>query len=369
MQIRIITDDFTSALDGTACFAERGWATTVLTRPDDSVCAAVASLDTDTRENLSARDSHVVADAAQTWRDADVLALQFDSTLRGQIVQECSAARAASGRRKLLIAPAFPSAGRTTEAGRVFVHGVPVDETEFGRDPTLPVRESSVPALFQAHGVDVAAARDAEHARELLDVCDAVVVDARTEVELDAIVGKFAGRRDLLLAGSTGLLRALARGLSRPEASSPGDEYKPASPLRCPWLVVGSLNPRSRRQLGVVRSKSRIHVLATSDDRLPAQEERRAALHDLVTQVVHLVRSGACDGLVVTGGETARRIVDALPAVSLRVCREILPGIPLAEVRTAQGTFPMITKAGGFGDDDALLACVNALTVSHGIRS
>ncbi|RQZ18325.1 four-carbon acid sugar kinase family protein [Burkholderia sp. Bp9031] len=367
MQIRIITDDFTSALDGTASFAERGWATAVLTRPDSTACAAVVSLDTDTRENPSARDSRIVADAAQAWRDADVLVLQFDSTLRGRVALDCKMALAASGRRKLLIAPAFPSAGRTTEAGAVFVHGVPVHETEFGRDPTLPVRESDVSALFRASGIDLAVAQDAEHARELLEVCDAVVVDARTETELDAIAGRFAGRRDLLLAGSTGLVRALARGLPRPGPDRDA-EYEPTPLLRHPSLVVGSLNPRSRRQLDVVRSQSGIHVLATRDERLPAHEARQAALHDLVTRAVNLIRSGTCDGLVVTGGETARRIVDALPALSLRVCREILPGIPLAEVRTADGTFPMITKAGGFGDDDALLACIHALTLSNEVR-
>jgi len=35
--------------------------------------------------------------------------------------------------------------------------------------------------------------------------------------------------------------------------------------------------------------------------------------------------------------------------------------VPLAMVRTATGAFPMITKAGGFGDDEALVACYNIL--------
>ncbi|MBN3724776.1 four-carbon acid sugar kinase family protein [Burkholderia sp. Ac-20379] len=360
MRIRIITDDFTSALDGTACFAERGWDTAALLRPDAAASVAsvaVVSLDTDTRER--APESDPVAAAARAWRDAGCLVLQFDSTLRGRVADDCLRALAASGRRKLLIAPAFPAGGRTTEAGCVCVDGVPVHETAFGRDPTLPVRESSVPALFAAQGAQVAVARDAAHASALLDAHDAVVMDARTEDDLDALARRFAGSRDLLLAGSTGLLRALARTLPQPAepASRPNALF-----CRAPWLVVGSLNPRSRRQLDIARERRPIDVLSTEAERQRDAASTEAALRDLVKQVVQRIASGACDGLVVTGGETARRIVDALPAASLRVQREILPGVPLAEVRTSTGRFPMITKAGGFGGDNALLACLDALT-------
>ena len=272
MRIRIVTDDFTSALDGTACFAEHGWETAVLVRPDSAdttETADVVSLDTDSREYAPTLNHDAVANAAHAWRDADVLALQFDSTLRGRVARDCLTALAASGRPKLLIAPSFPSAGRTVEEGRVRVDGVPVHDTAFGRDPTLPVRESSVPALF-GDRIEVRVARDAAQARALLDVHDAVVVDAHTEEELDVIAATFAGERDVLLAGSTGLLRALARMLSRPQRA-PDDRdggcdhaVAPVSLARRPWLVVGSLNPQSRRQLVVARSQCRVNVLATA---------------------------------------------------------------------------------------------------------
>lgn len=369
MRIRIITDDFTSALDGTACFAEHGWDTAVLIRPDSAAMAQVVSLDTDSREHPPALDHDIVADAARAWRDADTLALQFDSTLRGRVARDCIAALAASGRRKLLLSPAFPSAGRTTEAGRVLVDGVPVADSAFGRDPTLPVRESSIPALFRMHRIEVKVASDVDGARALLEMHDVVVVDARTEVELDAIAATFAGVRDLLLAGSTGLLRALARVLPY-SPNTPSDcancrEDGPSTNMRpaChPWLVVGSLNPRSRQQLAFARAHCHVNVVATEETRLSTAAERQAALRDLVQQVADAVASGTCDGLVVTGGETARRIVDALPVTSLRVCREIVPGVPLAEVQTTAGALPMITKAGGFGDDDALATCIHKLT-------
>jgi uncharacterized protein YgbK (DUF1537 family) len=358
MHVRIITDDFTSALDGTACFAERGWDTAVMTQPDDVVSASVVSLDTDTREHRELHAGDVVAASTLVWRDADVLVLQFDSTLRGRIVSDCLEARAASGRSRLLIAPAFPAAGRTTESGCVLVHGVPVHRTVFGRDPTLPVAESSIPALFARHGVSVEVARDAADARKLVALHEVVVVDARTEEDLDALAESFADRDDLLWAGSTGVLRALAR--TMPVPSGTADARRGVPIANRPWLVVGSLHPSSRRQLEVVRAQRGVNVLATSAVRLP-KHTALVALHEIVQQATSAIRRGACDGLVVTGGETARRIVETLPALSLCVSREVMPGVALAELTAAGGSLPLITKAGGFGDEDALVTCIDML--------
>jgi uncharacterized protein YgbK (DUF1537 family) len=360
MRLRIITDDFTSALDGTACFAQSGWDTAVLLKADGMHDAAVVSLDTGTRENFTAGASAAVSAAASAWREADVLIQQFDSTLRGSVAQECISARNASGRLKLLIAPAFPSAGRTTAGGVVYVDGVPVHLTSFGQDPTLPVTVSSVSELFEPHGVKVAVARNAAHASALLLTHDAVVVDARSEDDLDELVNSFITVPDLLWAGSTGLLRSMARVIPTPSVRDSAQllSEMPALKARSPWLVVGSLNPRSRRQLEAIRAKRSANVLATDE----ARSRPQGALRDITLQTVSLLRTGACDGLVVTGGETARQIVDALPAVSLRVCHEVEPGIPLVLVQTATSTFPMITKAGGFGDDQALLRCLDAIT-------
>jgi D-threonate/D-erythronate kinase len=358
MRIRIITDDFTSALDGTACFAQAGFTTAVFFEASEMHAADVVSIDTGARESHVAREAGVAAIAANAWRDADILVQQVDSTLRGHVAQDCLLTLGASQRRKLLIAPAFPFAGRTTEDGVVLVDGVPVHQTTFQNDPTHPVRQSSVPALFAEHDVRVGVARNAAEARSMLDSHDAVVVDARTEADLDVLVLAFAAERHVLWAGSTGLLRAMARVLAPPTKDRMPASRESHAVSKKPWLVVGSLNPRSRQQLDFACSRRNVNVLTTSATRTSP----KAVLRDIAVQAVNLLRTGVCDGLVVTGGETARQIVDALPAISLSVCREVMPGIPLAMVRTATGEFPMITKAGGFGDDQALLACLDALS-------
>ncbi|HYD82654.1 MAG TPA: four-carbon acid sugar kinase family protein, partial [Opitutus sp.] len=110
------------------------------------------------------RDDAVVAVTTETRNAAPVLAAaavenaltiaracgrelwfkKIDSTLRGPVAAELSALAAAMPRTRILFAPANPAAGRTVQQGILRVHGVPVAETEFGRDPANPVRTSSL---------------------------------------------------------------------------------------------------------------------------------------------------------------------------------------------------------------------------------
>ena len=78
-------------------------------------------------------------------------------------------------------------------------------------------------------------------------------------------------------------------------------------------------------------------------------------------RVCDAVLEGRCDGLAVTGGETAKHVARRLQALEIAVLREVEPGIPLCLMRTPQGEFPLVTKAGGFGDDDVFQLCLQSL--------
>jgi len=352
-QIRVITDDFTSATDALPAFAQRGWPTRVVLGEAFSApqVPEVWSTDTDSRALERAIAGARVAAWAQRWRDADILVKQFDSTLRGPVACEVMAAWRASGRRKLLVAPAFPAAGRTTVGGEVRVDGVPVAATAFSRDPETPVRVSSLPSLFAAEDQTLHVARDAAEAIRLLDKVDAVVVDASTEADLQDLVLAVQKLRDFMWAGSTGLLRALA--LALPGRQQPVPTWQGA---QRPGIVVGSFNPRSRAQLRHAEARGAL-VWATPDE--PGASRELTA--ELVERVCDAVRAGRCDGLAVTGGETAKHIARRLQAFEIAVLREVEPGIPLCLMRTPQGEIPLVTKAGGFGDDDVFERCLQSL--------
>ena len=63
----------------------------------------------------------------------------------------------------------------------------------------------------------------------------------------------------------------------------------------------------------------------------------------------------ALGGLVVTGGDIARAALRALGGEALQLGPQVLPGVALGwPVGGAQGGLPVVTKAGGFGEPDAL---------------
>jgi uncharacterized protein YgbK (DUF1537 family) len=68
-------------------------------------------------------------------------------------------------------------------------------------------------------------------------------------------------------------------------------------------------------------------------------------------------------GLVLTGGDVAAAVCTALGATGLRLGGEISSGIPWGVLAGGRlHATPIATKAGSFGDDHALLSCLDYLT-------
>src|SRR5262245_10463373 len=62
-----------------------------------------------------------------------------DSTLRGNIGAELEALRQTTGASFIPFIPALPDLGRTTREGTHYVHGIPIAETAFAKDPLNPI--------------------------------------------------------------------------------------------------------------------------------------------------------------------------------------------------------------------------------------
>ena len=72
-----------------------------------------------------------------------------------------------------------------------------------------------------------------------------------------------------------------------------------------------------------------------------------------------LVRFNA---LVLTGGETAAAVLGVLKVTRLELVEELEPGIPVSRILDGYAPGALcITKAGGFGDDQALVRMVERL--------
>ncbi|HEY0792299.1 MAG TPA: four-carbon acid sugar kinase family protein [Chthoniobacterales bacterium] len=250
--IVIVADDLTGAADcGVACTAA-GLDTVVIlgeAAAADALAAEAVAFDADTR---SRRPEAAVAATARAVRrlcgsgKVRVLYKKIDSTLRGHFAAEIGAARQAHAELSLgrgaagaapwlaVVAPAFPATGRTVRGGRMFVRGVPLEETEVWRHAEIP-GVADVPALLQAHaglsacaipletiraGEKKVAAALAHHSARGVH---AVVCDAEIEDDL-WVVAQAAARLNPVptFAGSAGLARHLpaAFGLSQGRGSA-----------------------------------------------------------------------------------------------------------------------------------------------------
>jgi D-threonate/D-erythronate kinase len=362
MQMAIVADDLTSATDGSVALAQVGWSVKVA-RGVTPIGSEVLSVDLASRTCTREEAVRRVQVAGAALSRASVLVKQFDSTLRGHVAAETLALLRASGRTRVVVAAAFPSAGRTTVDGCQLVDGIPVAASVYAQDPLNPVRCSDILALFEAEG---APASLSESARTVV-----LVRDARTERDLDAIVEDYGSRSDVLLAGSTGLLRALARCGPQPREAS---KFPTMQTGRRALVVVGSLNPRSRAQLyrlSVGRSLSIITVSVSESpiaiaNRLGARFETERVVA-ITTPSAHgdphhiaehlgqvagqLMRRATVDILIVSGGDIFGAILDSLGANSLDVLREIEPGIPICKLDCPM-PITVISKAGGFGSAD-----------------
>lgn len=390
MLTAVIADDLTGAADSGVQFARAGYRTAVVFRgesPPEDLDAVV--FDTDTRTLRPALAARYVAEAGREARAARLVYKKFDSTLRGAVAAEISAAFEATRRRRAVVAPAFPAAGRTTSGGTQLVHGVPVHETEMKNDPRTPVRIGHVPTLLgrwsdSVGTLGVEDLEDPERVRRAVEANDWTVADAGRDADLEALVRAVPEPERVLWAGSAGLALALGSVYPGPHPGETGGTLPAAGAV---LVVVGSLNRASREQLGKVVERYGEVAVPVGPGSAGTVEEvvgaARRAFAGGPCAVVHssgkasagkrgevmgalagaaaaLAREGLFDGLVLTGGSTAVAVSRALGASGIRLQGEVETGVPVGTL-IGSGPYTVVTKAGGFGGPDTLVGAVESL--------
>lgn len=389
MKVGILADDLTSASDGAAPFVSMGHRCVVLTDyrqllPEE---VAIVSVNKASRTASVEEAAERAAKVAAKLVSADILYNTVDSTIRGHLAAEITSALAASGRSLAVLAPAFPGGGRTTEGGRQFLRGVPLENTEFANDPLNPVRVSHIRAHFpEIPDADVrflalSEIRALKPGGLAADGRKLLIADAATQDDLALLVKSAADPKSILWCGSPGLAIALARYVGR----AGDDPASVAGRASLNLFVVGSVNPMSREQCTRLASGSDVWSIvidAEQASRSPALAARNAIAQfecrsgsrgDIVlttssgsasvkprtiaTALGHaareLVKRHPITGLFLTGGDTAESVLGHLEIGSLELLGEIEPGIPIGR---ATGSHPIhiITKAGGFGSPHVL---------------
>ena len=407
----IIADDLTGAADSAIAFARRGLPTRILMSgkriTDES--AEVLAYDADTRRLAPAlaAERHRVGIQCFGAPGAGIFK-KIDSTLRGHPAVEIAAVLESLehyGRESFgVLAPAFPAMGRTTREGHVFVHGKPLEESETWRRehgyPNADLGKILASAGIHAGKLSLAQVRAGE--AELREALRAfahgstahrnriAICDAEHDGDLDIIAGasQFASGQSFVI-GTAGLAHAIARRV--PEIPRP--EHRLPASSGGALIVVGSLSTVSRQAARELAALPRVtHLRIRAETLLNAELARlraaaggdaRAALEAGNDVLVEIVADGEPDlaqgpriagalavvlhaamcsmsGMIVTGGETAAALLTELFVMEIDLLDEIEPGVCLGIARRSS-SFPLVTKAGAFGDSGSLVRAVEKL--------
>ncbi len=411
----VVADDFTGACDAGVQFRKRGLETVVLTDVEkihkSKAAVDVVVVDTETRnfDPKAAYDKVVQTLKAFRKMGVNLVYKKVDSTLRGNVGAELDAVLDEKAAEGILVAPSYPQQGRTVLNGLAYVDGVLLEKTEFASELTGSAENSQVQTLIGRQSnhkigyIDLSAVRaepdELRNAlkRMLREGNRIVVADAETQEDLER-VAKASADLDLLPCGSAGLAEKVALLMS---------------PEKRILVVSGSINKVTLDQTKVAQRKLGIPILEPSlDDALASDEKLRAAATNLACKVESILQetgiavmrlSGsrnivqkaldngeklglsrtqamgkllsilstvadeACDhcrlsGLVLIGGDSSVKVMDAIGAEGIRIEAEVFPSIPMGTiVGSKHEGMRIVTKAGGFGDKQTLVDIINYL--------
>ena len=424
IKLAVVADDLTGANDTAVQFAKIGMKAFVLldrtkAMPPDT---DVVVVNTDSRGVTAAEARSQVRTACDWLRQwqAQAVIKKVDSTLRGNLGAEIEEAFHWLACEAAIIVPAFPRTGRITAGGYHLLRQQPVSESEVARDPKTPVTESRLAAVIQsqttlqvAH-VDLTAVMQGQAVvAAAIEQClqrneRLITFDATTESHLTIIAQAAAatGRR-VLWVGSAGLAEVLPAALQWPGAGNAIAEPATAAPA---LVIAGSMSGMTARQLAHLASIQDVQVVkvdaaaALRSKEQTLQECCRQAAdglaggHDVVLEIADrspqaiaaAVAAGAELGvpadhvsdaiasrlsdmavalmeyrpgaLVLTGGDTAVAVCQALEASGICIANEVAPGVPWGYLAGGpHDGLPVVTKAGAFGEDDIFVKALAIL--------
>ncbi|MFD7898717.1 four-carbon acid sugar kinase family protein [Streptomyces sp. NPDC059743] len=413
-----LADDLSGAAETAAALRLPAWIVLgpgAVPPPD---AGRVLIVDLDTRQRDAGEAARIVREAVRTAAAGTVLIKKTDSLLRGNLAAETAAY--AEGADGLVFAPALPVAGRTVRDGIVHLHGRPLHETDAWRAETRPVPRSVAEALggIPTAVVPLAAVRSSlgdltAQLRALMAAGLTPVCDSEADGDLDAIAaaalrlgpgarlmgtGGFAAALGRALAGADGPPKSSGEFLESPEpselpsevahgpSSGAGPVPARASEVARPLLVVvGTAEPGAVAQIAQLTAAGARHLalpvefLTRSGAPVPLAVGPEDALTVVSVDNSEGIRPGSARhvvaglarsvatvpypaDLVLTGGETARRVLDALGVSQLLPVGQIHHGA--VHSRTPDGR-SVVTRPGSYGDTGSLLRIARALRPHH----
>jgi uncharacterized protein YgbK (DUF1537 family) len=407
-KILIVADDLTGSADTCVQFSKKGYRSTIITENKNILKTLpecdVLVIDTETRATEHGKAYKKVFETGQVVNGLKFRCIykKIDSTFRGNAGAEITALMDSLQIRHALVVPSYPANYRTAINGTIRIGGILLSETEFSRDPKTPVKESYIPGILSTQtkksirliGIDEVRSGDLRNklVSMMTDFSGLIIIDAENNRDLDTIAEATSGLQ-VLFAGSSGLAEFIP------------DYLDAGVPKRINLMIAGSASEVTRKQTDYAREKGNIAIadldivnllntgsLSEKKRLLDLAHEASRKGVDLIIRsapysdsvqnsykegqlygkdasavnesvssflgetAAEILREIDVGGLVLTGGDTAIHVADALKISGINIRDEIQPGIPYGYfIDKEYGTIPVVTKAGGFGTENAVV--------------
>lgn len=391
-RLAMLADDVTGGCDAGVQFSLRGAATRVyLELPQQPAAFAGVSVIVNHSRGEAPEEASRKVEQACDWIAASGAKLCFkkiDSTLKGNIGPELETIRNKFPDRLILVSPSFPN------MERILVDGWLKVRSSEGIEPI------DVPSLLRSQGVrrlthisQPAAAGASDTLVERIQHAEAagariIVVDAASESHLRAIAeaavqivpqpllvgsaGLAARWSELLLKAGNSEASGTAESARLPVSVDSADGSAGGPVVLC----IGSTNPVTCQQLQRLADTQTVRTFDWQQDdpehaltalaqgchlaipihRGSVQPENLRRLFSAIVETSHV------RGLLCSGGDTARLVCASLGVQAIQLGGEVLRGLPWGTpLGGPANRLPICTKAGGFGNPDALCEAVSFL--------
>ncbi|TRW87965.1 4-hydroxythreonine-4-phosphate dehydrogenase [Mycolicibacterium sp. 018/SC-01/001] len=370
--LTILADDLSGAAETAAAFLDREPPPTLALHPGDADRPGVTVVDLNSRTLPEAEADRTLRTALDALPPDRPVMYKIDSLLRGHIG---AAVDQLARRGPVLLAAGLPALRRSVCDGVPYVDGVALHRTDLWHwEAAAPPR--TVAELLRSPARD---GLSAVHIPAALASGAVAVCDVASDADLDAAVRVALSVSGVQFVGTSALAAALARTLPAASVADParaGDGRN-----RGALVVVGTAAGSAAEQVGALREQGAVqHVLDTSDllaghtdpgdlaalltDRPvvvvtlrgSSHPEHRRALAGALGRLVAAADHGS--DLVLTGGETARAVIDALGVRSLLPVDVVHHGAVVSETPDGRR---IVTRPGSFGERNSLVDAVTHL--------
>jgi len=349
----------------------------------------------------------------------DVVYKKVDSTLRGNMGNEIEEIMIILNRDICIFSPSYPSYQRITIGGYLVVDQKPLSLSEYSCDNLTQVENSFIPFLLkkqtdfpvgQIDLKDVAKGQKTilSKINELYQKGNKIIViDSTNEEHLkDIFASSLKLDRPVLFSGSAGLANHF------PNINNKNEDLKiKIENNKVPIVVVaGSRNSIMEDQVNYLKNRLNFTELKIDLEQVFSNKDRILdnyaaecikaikGNHDLVihTDAIYneeklinkklmlkynigfreleikiktflgeltskIIKNIYVRNLILTGGDVALGVCKELNIYNMNILGELLPGIPLAIANYKNYNLNIVTKAGGFGKEDALYNLINKL--------